>query len=48
MPIASNAKKYIISIVKEFDKEIIYKFNLDGEVNFWYQIIQNKFGKINT
>ena len=37
-----------VSIVKEFDKEMIYKFNLDGEVNFWDQIIQNKLGKIDT
>ncbi len=40
--------KNLINIVKEFDKEMIYKFNLDGEVNFWDQIIQNKIGEANT
>ncbi len=35
-------------LINKFSKERIFKFNIDGAINFWDQIIENKIGKINT
>ena len=41
-------KKNPKNLLKEFDKKMIYKFNLEGELNFWDQIIQNKIGQMDS
>lgn len=35
-------------LIKTFTKEMIREFNFDNSNNFWYQVIANKKGKINT
>jgi hypothetical protein len=35
-------------LINEFTKEDIYKFSLDGTVNFWKQVLLNKKGKTDT
>ena len=41
-------EKNIDKTMKEFSKEDIYKFNLDGVGGFWGQVVANKENKINT
>ncbi len=36
------------SLIKNFSKEQITRFNLDGADNFWKQVLANKNGKMNT
>ena len=43
-----NFEKDPKSIIKSFDKKMIYRFNLDGTCSFWDQIKQNNSGKLNT
>ena len=35
-------------LIESWDKETIYRFNLDGAYNFWGQITSNHEGKLNT
>lgn len=39
-----NPKK----LIKEFNKDKIHKFNLDGKHNFWSQVLDNNENRINT
>lgn len=41
-------EKDIDKTIAEFNKEDIYKFNIDGSSDFWAQVISNKNGSINT
>ena len=41
-------ERNVDKIIKEFSEIDIKKFNLDGTVNFWEQVILNKEKKINT
>lgn len=36
------------SIIKSFDRKMIYRFNLDGACSFWDQIKKNNTGELNT
>jgi len=35
-------------LINTFTKEMIYKFNMDGSMDFWSQVVANQKGKINT
>ena len=41
-------EKNVNNIMKEFSKDDIKRFNIDGVENFWGQVLANKTGKINT
>lgn len=43
-----NFRKNPEELIKIFDNKMIKKFNYDGYYNFWYQVIRNYQGKINT
>lgn len=48
---SKNWKKIILNqntIDKKFNKNLIYKLNLDGTENFWHQFQENKNKNINT
>jgi hypothetical protein len=35
-------------LIKAWDKEKIKRFNLDGAIDFWWQVKSNYFGKMDT
>ncbi|MFT7861147.1 MAG: glycosyltransferase [Sulfurimonas sp.] len=41
-------EKNVNKTIDEFNKNDIYKFNIDGVEDFWSQVVSNKEGKINT
>lgn len=41
-------EKNIDMIIDEFNEKDIKKFNLDGTIDFWSQVLSNKEGKIDT
>ncbi len=41
-------EKNVNNTIKEFSKDDIKRFNIDGVENFWGQVLANKTGKINT
>ncbi len=41
-------EKNVVKVVNEFNKDDIYKFDIDGVGDFWNQIILNKKNKIDT
>jgi len=41
-------EKDVDRLIKEFSKEDIYRFNVDGTENFWAQVMANKKGAIDT
>jgi sulfatase maturation enzyme AslB (radical SAM superfamily) len=41
-------EKNIDKTIKAFSKDDVERFNLDGTVDFWNQVLMNKKGKINT
>lgn len=43
-----NFEKNVEKTIKNFSKDDIKKFNIDGASDFWSQVINNKEGNINT
>ncbi|RXJ84392.1 glycosyltransferase [Arcobacter cloacae] len=44
----SNYEKNPQKLIESFSKEEIYKFNLDGAINFWEQVEKNLNNQMNT
>ena len=44
----SNYEKNTNKLISSFNKDDIYKFNLEGSHNFWGQVLDNQSNKINT